>query len=204
MDYGSNLNMSNKARESKPNAEPEKKLSFGSVELVEHKPNFFEKIAHLFISEDVVDVKGYIVHDVLIPGVRDLVADIIHGTTDAVFYGDRTGRYHGKKKGPNSNFEYSSIFASNGFNKSERTSQRGDRVRPIIARSRAEAEDLLTTLAEYIDTTGSVSVGQVYGALEWDTNPNDFKWGWESLGAADVERVKEGYLIKLPRPHSLV
>ena len=51
------------------------------------KKNEFQKLRDVFISEDIGNVKSYILKDVLVPRIRDAIADIIKNTTDMVFYG---------------------------------------------------------------------------------------------------------------------
>ena len=192
-------------------ADEKKKLELKGVQTVEKKEGIFTRLVRAFLPDDVVDVKSYIVSDVLVPGVKDLASDIAHGVIDAALYGDTRGGYRrGRKKNNSGYIGYSSIFSSNVISLNDnsrkddkdRTRHRTDRVQPIITQTRAQADEIISTLIEYIDQSpdGYVSIGDLYGALERDTDPNDFKWGWDSLGDAYVERIKEGYLVRLPKP----
>ena len=49
------------------------------------------KLTDIFISEDVSNVKNYILLDVIVPAVKKAIYDLVVGTLDMSLYGGRGG-----------------------------------------------------------------------------------------------------------------
>ena len=69
----------------------------------------------------------------------------------------------------------------------------------IILDTRKEAEEVLDRMDDLIDTYGVVSVADLYDLVGISGNYTDNKYGWTNLRNADVQRVRDGYLLKLPK-----
>ena len=55
-------------------------------------------------------------------------------------------------------------------------------------------------MIDLIDEYGVVSVKDLYSYAGKKTDYTKEKYGWYDLSNASVERVREGYLLKLPKP----
>ena len=51
------------------------------------KKNEIQKLADVFLSEDVSNVKGYIFNDIIVPAIRDTLFDIVTKGAKMIFYG---------------------------------------------------------------------------------------------------------------------
>ena len=71
-DYPSNAN--GVAKEMPPKEAPMKMRG-----KVSQRHNVFNDVKNEFISEDAPRVGSYILYDVLVPALRDLISDILHG-----------------------------------------------------------------------------------------------------------------------------
>lgn len=69
----------------------------------------------------------------------------------------------------------------------------------IILESRGEAEDVLERMDELIATYQLVSVADFYDLVGVSGNYTDNKYGWTDIRNASVIRVRDGYMIKLPK-----
>ena len=69
----------------------------------------------------------------------------------------------------------------------------------IILESRGEAEDVLERMDELIATYQVVSVADFYDLVGVSGNYTDNKYGWTDIRNASVIRVRDGYMIKLPK-----
>lgn len=159
------------------------------------KKNGIEKLAKVFIPEDVQDVKSYILIDVLIPMVKDAALDIIK----TLFYGE-AGR--GKRNSAASKVSYRSYYEKENDRRRDYGSsvtRTGYNYDDIILDSRGEAEDVLSRMDELIDAYGLVSVADLYDLVGIPGNYTDNKYGWTDIRSASVVRAREGYLIKLPK-----
>lgn len=191
---------SNKSK-SEANSANDKNLSkvvSGTAKL--KKKSETRKFADAILSEDVSNVKSYVVMDVIIPAIKDLIYDIVTNGVDMVLFNGE--RHHGKKRGTASKISYGSFYRGS----EDRDRREYSRVRngfdydDIIFDSRGDAEAVLTAMEDIIDQYGTVSVGDLYELAEVTTNNYAVnKYGWSDLRSAQAVRVREGYMLKLPR-----
>ena len=65
--------------------------------------------------------------------------------------------------------------------------------------SEGEAEDVLSRMDELIDTYGVVSVADLYDLVGISCNYTDNKYGWTNIRNVEPIRVRDGYMLKLPK-----
>ena len=158
-----------------------------------------EKLAETFLSEDVSNVKTYILRDVIIPAIKDTIVDIVKNGIEMMFYGDTKVS---RKNSGTTYVSYSSYYQPTTKSRSEsRSSERTKgNSKDFIFESRGEAEKVLDTLTDIVSEYKSASVAdlcQLVGVTgEWTDN----KWGWIDLTSASVKRVHGGYMLDLPKP----
>lgn len=161
------------------------------------KKSEMKKFADVFITEDVNDVKSYILMDVLVPAIKKAVSDIIVNGIDMLLYGETGYRKDSNK----SRVSYRSYYdrpdrRDREESRRRRTSYDYD---DIILDTRGEAEEVLTKMDDLIDTYGIVSVADLYELVGIDGNYTDNKYGWTDLRNANVVRLRDGYMLKLPK-----
>ena len=155
------------------------------------------KITDIFISEDAANVKSYIVMDVLVPAVKKAISDIVRDGIDMILYGESKGRKSSSASGYVSYRDYSRSDDRDRFRDSRsRSSYAHD---DIILDSRGEAEEVLTRMDELIDTYGNVSVAELYDLVGKSSEYTDNKYGWTNIRNAEPIRVRNGYMLKLPK-----
>lgn len=155
------------------------------------------KITDIFISEDAANVKSYIVMDVLVPAVKKAISDIVRDGIDMILYGESKGRKSSSASGYVSYRDYSRSDDRDRFRDSRsRSSYAHD---DIILDSRGEAEEVLTRMDELIDTYGNVSVADLYDLVGKSSEYTDNKYGWTNIRNAEPIRVRDGYMLKLPK-----
>ena len=69
----------------------------------------------------------------------------------------------------------------------------------VILSDKGEAEAVLDVLIESVDYYGQASRGDMLDSCGMRTEHTDYKWGWKDLSTASVVRVRDGYLLKMPR-----
>ena len=73
----------------------------------------------------------------------------------------------------------------------------------IILATRVEAETTLEQLYDVIAKYQVVSVADMYEMVGAKAYATDNKWGWTDLRGAGVQRIREGYLLNLPKPEPI-
>lgn len=155
-----------------------------------------KKLANTFLPDDVTSVKSYILMDVIVPGVKNAIADVV----SIMLFGE-AGRIGGKK-GNGSKVSYQRYY-------DDRRDDRRDYARPrsaaydyddIIFESRGDADLVLDQLEAAINQFGLASVADLYD-LAGITCPNYTanKYGWTDIRSARVVRIRDGYILQLPK-----
>lgn len=168
------------------------------------KKSEFRKFADNFISEDVDSVKTYVVRDVIIPSVIDLVEDIVVGGIRTLLRGDsgrRDSRDRRSYSGSPSYVNYSR-YSDRRDDRSYRDNQtrRGYGYDDIVVNSRADAEAVIEQMDGIVDTYGMVSVADLYDLVGMTSNYTDNNYGWTNIRNAEPIRLRDGgWMIKMPK-----
>lgn len=165
---------------------------------VKRSKNGGSKLADVFISEDVSNVKNYILMDVIVPAIKKAISDVITNGIDMLLYGSN-GR-------TNANRSTASTISYNRYYGRDDHPRTSDPVQTsrysydtITLDTRGEAEEVLARMDEIIDTYKMVRVADFYDLVGVTGNYTDNKYGWTNIRNAEVVRVRDGYRIKLPR-----
>lgn len=73
----------------------------------------------------------------------------------------------------------------------------------VILETKKEAKEILMRLKEIFNQYGFIRVADLYDLSDVNTNYKDIRYGWTNIGKAEVLRVKEGYMIKMPEIEKL-
>ena len=196
---------SHKQREEQKNVAPnptEKRVQKVVKDPAKTKKNEIRKIADIFISEDVANVKSYIFMDVLVPAIKKAIYDIVTNGIDMFLYGGT-----GKNKagsGSTSKVSYRSYYDqknnNNGYRGSENAQPRnGFEYDDIEFSNRGEAEAALQQMRDAIGRYGIVTVADLYDMAGLTAPYTSQKYGWMSVNGVNVVRTRDGYILKLPR-----
>ena len=189
---------SHRSKETKNNVEKKKveKVVKGTVKTKKKKGT--SKLTDIFISEDAGNVKSYVLMEVLVPAVKKAISDIVTDGIDMILYGE-TGRSK-KRSGSSSYVSYRSYSDKDRRDdrhyESRKSSYYND---DIILETRGEAEEVLSVMNELLDNYGIVSVADLNELVGITGYYTDNKYGWTSIRNAEVVRVRDGYLLKMPK-----
>lgn len=193
-EYGPN---SYKSKEEKKADVPEKKVGkviSGSAK--SKKKGEVQKFADIFISEDVGNVKSYIFLEVIVPAIKKAISDVVVNGIDMILYGE-SGR--SRRNSTTTKVSYGKYY--NGDREPRRTQPRtGFDYDDIIFENRGDAESVLDAMNEIISQYGVVSVGDLYDLADISTdNFTVNKYGWTDISGCKAVRVREGYVLRLPK-----
>lgn len=181
------------------------------------KKGLGRKFRETFVVGDARTTRDYVIFDIIIPGVRDMVFDAVDGTFRRMIYGETKSR-------PGSMGGYSGVGHVNysGMSNSpakpgSRTSQppRPERQLSRMSRARNEfdeliipdrhsAEEVIERMYDILSKYGSVSIADLYELTGLASSHTDIKWGWTNLRGAKAVRLRQGgFLLDLPEPQPL-
>lgn len=191
-EYAPNSNKFKKEQSEKKKVE---KVVSGKVRT--KKKSELSKLSDIFIAEDVRNVKSYVLMDVLVPAVKKAIYDIVTDGVDMILFGGTGGK---RKRSTADRVSYNRYYYDRNKRSDERSSvSRGYSFDDVILDTRAEAEEVLSAMDGILDAYGMVSVADLNDLVGVTGQYTDNKYGWNSLRTAEVVRVRDGYMLKLPR-----
>lgn len=155
------------------------------------------KITDMFIAEDAGHVRSTVVSDILVPAIKKTISDMIVTGLDILMYGESRGR--------RSSTSASHVSYRDYYGRDDRRHDSGSRARAgyshddVILETRAEAEEVLSRMDELIDMYDQVSVADLYDLIGKSCEYTDNKYGWTNIRNAEPVRVRDGYMLKLPK-----
>lgn len=193
-----------KGGETKERQPLQKRIS-GEVKIKEKNP--LKKIAGIVFEEDLSNVKTYVIRDVVIPLIKDAIADSFIGALEMLLYGSTGGRRR-RNNATVQDKDKPSYTAYNRYSDGSST-LRGRRrssgsgesydYNEIIMEDRGDAEAVLADLRQALAEYKVATVADLYDLVGKTGEFTDQKYGWTNLDDAYVRRIREGYLLELPK-----
>lgn len=193
--YPSNSNKKKEVQEKKP----VEKIISGKV--IVRKKSLGKKFTETFLGNNLNSVSNYILNDVLVPAAKNLIYEIVTGGTEMSLWGDVKSRRRDGKGGSKTSYErfYKERDRDDRREPSPRNRTRHD-FYDITLESRAEAVEVLSRLVDFIDEYGIATVADYYDLVGYTSNFTDNKYGWDNLSDVIPRRVRDGYVLDLPKP----
>lgn len=189
-------------RDREQDREPMPRVTSGKV--VIKKKTFGRKVLDMFLSEKIDDVGDYITHNVVGPGIKSLLYDMVNSAISMMFWGDPNVRRNNRNGSSGSR-------ANDIWNASNRNREGSRSTRPaydyddFIFESREDAERVLDRLYDQLDRYNKVRVADLYEAVGKSPEGNYTVnyYGWYSLRGAGTYPTSEGWALDLPKCESL-
>ena len=201
--YKPNSNRYNelKAQQSIEEANSKKLESVVSGNVSMRKKTTLKKVADIFFQKDINDVKSYLIMDVLIPEIRDALYNLVMNGLDMMLYdGKRTRKASSNTMRVNYSAKYNNQTSIPESSNSSPRTKSGLNFDDVVFDDRMDAEEVLNQMLNIIEQYDSVSVADFCELAGIPGEYTDRKYGWTSLGAAEVKRLSGGgYVLKLPR-----
>lgn len=189
-EYKSN---SNKSREEENTGGPERRVKEAVVSGArKQKTGSIQKLVNFFNSEEVSETRSIITTAIsAVQRVLDAI-DVIMGI-------GRGGRGSGRAARVGYRHHYDDRDESDRGAQKSKASTSDVSYQDIIFETRSDAETVLWRMEEMLETFDNVSIGDMFDLSGVSGSYTDFKYGWTDLRGAKVERVRDGYIIDLPR-----
>lgn len=182
--------------------------------VVEKKPSIGQKMKGIFFGAGFKATGFYILEEVLLPSVRDLIVDTIRRGTERAVYGEagyrtrRDSREYGPRQSYNTVPVRRQVYETTAR---ERAHLPDQPMRPrnrrggleFILQTRSEAEDVLEQLSAALEKYEYVTVADLRETLGLKIEYTDNKWGWTVLNDVEIRQIREGFLLDLPPAEAL-
>ena len=157
------------------------KVVSGTV--VKRRRSLFKRFSDIFFSEDVGDVKTYLIYDVLVPAIKENIADLINSAVGMIFFGEATRRSRKPVNGTGAKINYGGYFAGDSRRDRMPTyakSRIAHNFDDVIFETRAEAELVLDGMLEILNSEyKQVTVSDFYDLAGMSTSFTDNKYAVE-------------------------
>lgn len=216
MDEFPSNSLGNSKDKGRPKAAPaDKKIEqIVTGNVVRRKKSLGKRVKAMLVGdEETGGVGQFVLTSVLIPAAKDMLADATSSYIERMLYGEVRGGSARRRSSSGMGYSspirtnYGGQFSSGGGRRD--TPQQPTRSRvsyqidDIILESRAEAASVIERMDELISEFGSASVADLYEFLGVSGEFTDNKWGWTDIRGSQPTRVRDGYMIDLPRPEPL-
>ena len=153
-----------------------------------------DKLAAVFLPEDLNTVSNSIVDSVIIPSILKTAGEILHKSIDMIFGTNFTGvnNQHPQTK---TDGGYWTTYRNNS---SQQQTQAGTlQILPIRSgvpdyknikfRSKDDAAYVLNNMRNQLQNNGIVSLAYYYQQVQQKTIPEDFNYGWTNLSTVKLQ-----------------
>lgn len=202
MEYPSN------SRNPQENGKDKKIEQVVSGEVLRRKKPLGKRFTETFVGGDARSVASYVFLDVLIPAAKDMIADAMSMGVEKMLYGDvRSTSRRGASRGQPSGYVSYNRFSTSSRREEPRGPSRRARAThdfdEIVLATRVEAEEVIDRLFDIVSRYEVATVKDLYELVGERSDYTDEKWGWADIRGAGVTRVRNGYLLDLPKPEPL-
>lgn len=166
--------------------------------VVNKKKSFCKQMKENILGEDIKEVSSYVFWDTLIPALKSTIVDMLTGGIEMFFYGRRTSKSSRDKR--TSFVSYNSMYDKSPSRKETSSSRNTGSFDDLVFETYTDADTVLGHLVDLVEEYDMVTVADLYDLVGKPGNFTDNKYGWMNLSSAKVIRVRNGYVIDLPRP----
>jgi len=187
-------------------------------EVTRRKQTLGRRFISTFIGGDAKKAWVAVVTDVLIPAAKDMAADALSQGFERMIYGETRSRSRRPWSGSGyQGYTSPSHISYNRFGSNNQRNTPTEDRRPPISRhgrsshnfdeivlsTRVEAEEVVDRLFDLVSRYESATVADLYELVGITGEYTDEKWGWTDIRGTDVSRIRDGYLLNLPKPEPL-
>jgi hypothetical protein len=199
--------------------EPKKKIDRVTTNApVRRKKSLGKKFSETFLRGDARTVVTDVLQEVIIPAAKDLIADAITQGLERLIFGESRSRSRSSRPPFNGPYSRPATNYNNRYAGSSSTNYRPDITSPsprstrthsshnfddIVLSTRVEAEEVVDQLFALLGKYEIATVADLYELVGITGEYTDEKWGWIDLQGTNFTRVREGYLLNLPKPEPI-
>lgn len=192
---------------------PKKKVAVtGNVK--RKKKSEFQKFKENMLGNGDKSLKTYVIDDIVLPTVQRMFVDVVDSFNDAILdgiqmslFGETMGSRSRGRRRTGMRRDYRGISerrSGYGRNDDYRTPRRRMETRSdydfeeLTFEKRADAQAVLEDMIDEVESSGMVTVGDLYEFAGMVPESTDFNYCWTSLRNARVVTDRDGFRLSLP------
>ena len=175
-------------------------------EVTEKKKGFGHKFKSIFFGGDFRNAAEYTTAEVILPALRNMIADATKGAVDRVVYGDRQGRTRSRREDPgygprvsyNSPVQRANERAYLPDQPAHPYRQNKTEANDLVFTKREDGEAVLRQMFDILEAFDYVTLADLYGMVGLPSKYTDNNWGWIRLGDSNITQIRDGWILNLP------
>lgn len=174
-------------------------------QVVRRKKPLGKKLRETFLGGGDRSIAEFVFQDVIVPNIKDMLFEANQQAMERMLYPGSEPRPFRRRDPRRGHTNYNGISRGPARDRDEeRSMSRRARANhdfgEIILPTRPEAEAVLEGLFAVLEEYDVVAVSDLYEMVGISSQFTDRKWGWVDLRGSDIRRIREGWLLDLPRP----
>ena len=175
----------------------------------------WSRVRTIFFEEDARSIGAAVFDDVVVPKLKDLFFDVVTEGTHRSLYRNGPDSRRDTRMGRSSFVPYNRPGILSTSRDRDRDRDRIERP-PLDRRDRSmhdfsaitfpnagEAEAVADRLVDQVREYGLATVSDFYDSIGLTADFTDDTYGWTDLRGIKVRKIREGYILVLPRPEQL-
>lgn len=163
------------------------------------KKSPFAKVVDTVAGDDARNIASYLWSDILVPAAKNMLFDMIRDGAEMRIFGSVRGS-RGRDGRSTTYISYDQMGRDRRDRRDTReTVRRSNKPDEILLDTREEAEEVISRMYDLFETYQIVSLADYYDLVGATSEFTDNKWGWDNLKGIRILRVRDGYIIDLPK-----
>lgn len=162
------------------------------------------RVAEIFVGGDLKETAVHVRDDVAIPALKNFLYDSLSEGLQRILWGET--RNDRRRNSTHRDYVGYSRRARES-RPTPQTTTRYSRVAQgfddIVLATRTEAESVLSRMYDLIERYNMVTVAEFYSLVGISAEFTDENWGWRDLRSANIQHIRDGFRINLPKPEEL-
>lgn len=196
------------SNQSRQGGEPKKVEQIVTSQVRRESKSIGRRLKETLFGGDSKTAFQYILSDVVVPQVKDMLADAAtQGFHRMIFGDDRPARRSASRTSGYTAYNRYSQRGNNPIGRQReerpRAQMRREEFDDLVFETRDEAGAVLEKMYDMLDEYKLVSVADLNSMIGETPKHTDHKWGWEDLQGSHIKMVRDGYLLILPKTIAL-
>ena len=162
------------------------------------------RIAEIFVGGDLKETAEHVRDDVAIPALKNFLYDSLNEGLQRILWGET--KNDRRRNSTHRDYVGYSRRAREP-RPTQQTTSRYSRVAQgiddVVLATRTEAESVLSRMYDLVENYNMVTVAEFYSLVGISAEFTDENWGWKDLRSANIQHIRDGFRINLPKPEEL-
>ena len=162
------------------------------------------QIAEIFVGGDLKETAEHVRDDVAIPALKNFLYDSLSEGLQRLLWGEtRNDRRRNSTHRDYVGYSRRARESRPTQQTTTRYSRVAQGVDDVVLATRTEAESVLSRMYDLIENYNMVTVAEFYSLVGISAEFTDENWGWRDLRSANIQHIRDGFRINLPKPEEI-